>query len=196
MLEETTKVQKSLRRYAGAKECPVFGYHNASTVLPDRAFTKAPGDIPDLFRCDRADPRWPKKCDHCPYLFTPDDAWQENVEKIYRRSDTGGLTTRHEAPPGAMWYATWYEQFPDWCGLEDKRALMVKLPDGSEWHVDGSATNCTDKGNTAHRCWCRHGVPPLVTVDKTGPTCTAGAGSIKTSRWHGFLRNGELISVP
>lgn len=197
MLEETTKGQMSLRRYNGEKVCPgKYGYHNASVILAERTFTEKPGDIHKLFHCDHADPRWPKKCDHCPYEFVDEDRWQENVEKIYRTSDTGVLTTRPEAPPGAMWYATWYEDIPDWCGLDDGKAVMVKLPDGAEWHIDGMAVNCTDKGNKKHRCWCRRGVPPVLTVDKKGPTCKAGAGSIKTSQWHGFLTNGMLISLP
>ena len=45
----------------------------------------------------------------------------------------------------------------------------------------------------AHRCWCRHGEPPNITVDKNGPTCPAGAGSIQCNDWHGYLRNGELV---
>jgi hypothetical protein len=33
-----------------------------------------------------------------------------------------------------------------------------------------------------------------LTVDKNGDTCAAGAGSILTPAWHGFLRNGELVA--
>ena len=87
------------------------------------------------------------------------------------------------------------------------------------WYVDGRASNCTvpckcgqsyaahyedqtgkcdgykpaDDG--AHRCWIRHGEPPLVTVNKQGVTCGAGAGSIVSpSGWHGWLRDGALVS--
>lgn len=46
-----------------------------------------------------------------------------------------------------------------------------------------------------HFCWVRHGTPPheKVHVDKSGVTCGAGAGSIATGSWHGFLHNGELV---
>jgi hypothetical protein len=43
-----------------------------------------------------------------------------------------------------------------------------------------------------HRCWVRHGEPPRITVDKNGPTCQAGAGSILAGDYHGFLRDGAF----
>lgn len=43
-----------------------------------------------------------------------------------------------------------------------------------------------------HRCWIRHGEPPLITVDKNGLTCAAGAGSIQCRDYHGFLRDGSF----
>jgi len=33
----------------------------------------------------------------------------------------------------------------------------------------------------------------VFTVDKNGDACAAGAGSILTPTWHGFLQNGELV---
>ena len=47
-----------------------------------------------------------------------------------------------------------------------------------------------------HKCWVRHGDPRtgIVTVDKNGVTCGAGAGSIATRGWHGFLREGMLVA--
>ena len=49
-------------------------------------------------------------------------------------------------------------------------------------------------GDDVHRCWVRHGRPEDGTlhVDKNGQTCAAGAGSIQTHNWHGFLHNGVL----
>lgn len=61
-----------------------------------------------------------------------------------------------------------------------------------DWEVDGRASNCTKKDDNVHKCWCRHGDAPNVTVDKNGNTCAAGAGSILVDGWHGFLRNGYL----
>jgi hypothetical protein len=115
-----------------------------------------------------------------------------------------------------MWNATWYADIPDWCGA-DGMALMVKLPDGTDWHVDGTANNCDSpcancrvpyashaKGSCAcknwkesrpHKCWVREGdprKPETLTVGKNGITCGAGAGSIASPRYHGFLRAGFL----
>jgi len=74
------------------------------------------------------------------------------------------------------------------------RHLAVVCPDGHWWDIDGRASNCTMKEDKLHRCWVRHGDLPNITVDKNGVTCAAGAGSIQTDRWHGFLRNGELVA--
>jgi len=62
------------------------------------------------------------------------------------------------------------------------------------WYVDSRAGNCTLKSDTEHRCWVRHGSPEdgTIHVDKKGRTCAAGAGSIQTGKWHGFLHHGEL----
>lgn len=45
-----------------------------------------------------------------------------------------------------------------------------------------------------HKCWIRHGDPRTsnVHVDKNGVTCGAGAGSIISGSYHGFLHNGFL----
>lgn len=71
--------------------------------------------------------------------------------------------------------------------------LHTVLPTGEPWDVDSRASNCTMKDDGEHRCWVRHGDPSkgeLVHVDKNGLTCAAGAGSIATSQWHGFLHHG------
>jgi len=77
----------------------------------------------------------------------------------------------------------------------DGRHLMVCLPpDGFRWSVDGRASNCTLKEDRTHRCWQKEGElgSPSFTVGKSGPTCSAGAGSIAAPNYHGFLRNGHL----
>lgn len=194
LLEETGKVEQKLRRFS-VGDTPAcshgYSYHNAMFTLPDRLFVPVGETIPSaVWPAD--DPRWPVKCEACDYEFTPEDHYDLWRERIYRHGGTGALTTRQTAPPGAMWFVHWYEQFPEWCG-PDGKALLVKLPDGAEWHVDGRANNCTMPDDKVHKCWVRQGTPPLVTVGKDGVTCKAGAGSIKTSRWHGFLRNGVLV---
>lgn len=87
-----------------------------------------------------------------------------------------------------MWDAWWYS----WKGADEK-SLMVVTPDGWTWNIDGPASNCTMPDDREHRCWVRHGEAPEITVDKDGLTCGAGAGSIQTPKWHGFLRNGYLV---
>lgn len=79
------------------------------------------------------------------------------------------------------------------------RHLHVILPNGGYWAIDSRAGNCTMRQDTVHRCWIRHGEAPLITVDKNGLTCQAGAGSIMSSSgeppYHGFLRNGVLVDA-
>lgn len=77
----------------------------------------------------------------------------------------------------------------------DGRAIACRMA-GHTWHIEGRASNCTDKRDHKHRCWVRHGtVGELLTVDKNGLTCQAGAGSVfmgRENEWHGFLRGGKL----
>jgi len=121
----------------------------------------------------------------------------------------GERFTLRDAPPGAMWDATWMQA--DQRTGPDGITLVVRLPNGSDWMVDGECSNCTrtqwgpkevdgkmcDKvwlGRT-HYCWVRHGDPRTGTihVDKNGDTCSAGAGSIWIGNYHGFLHNGYLV---
>lgn len=213
-VQETELARKELRRYSRTiyltnpdgsyllddkncaqlspdnQKCPgKFGYHNADFVLgtvkrtaDERKSAVADDEIP------HDDPRWPKKCDHCDYLFAPEDHWQINHIQWYRDFDNK-LYVLREMPPGAMWDAYW---MPDnWKG-PDGRSLHVVLPNGHEWCIDGRASNCTKPDDKVHRCWVRHGEPPNLTVDKNGNTCAAGAGSILSGDFHGFLRNGYL----
>jgi hypothetical protein len=73
---------------------------------------------------------------------------------------------------------------------------MVRCPNGSDWHVDGRASNCTMPTDKVHKCWVRHGDPRAsnLTVDKNGFTCAAGAGSIQAGDYHGFLQAGVLTA--
>jgi hypothetical protein len=139
------------------------------------------------------DPRWPSTCEKCGYIFQEVDERQLFCRHLWQK-DTGEIYTLEDAPPGAMWDATWFHDVPRWQG-PDGKALVVKCPpDGWDWHIDGRASNCTRKDDNVHKCWVRHGVPPDITVDKIGDTCAAGAGSIQTPKWHGFLREGWLTN--
>lgn len=99
------------------------------------------------------------------------------------------------APAGAMWVAGWlgdHRGGPYLCGRPPDGWLVVRLPNGHDWMPDLRCSNCTLPDDDEHRCWVRHGAPPDVTVDKAGRTCAAGAGSIASGGYHGFLRGGFL----
>lgn len=136
------------------------------------------------------DPRWPTKC-NCGHEFDLTDPYQVFVDRLYRRADTGEIMPHRDAPVGAIYDAWWYPfKGPD------GKSLVVKCPpNGREWAIDSRANNCTMREDNEHRCWCRHGEAPNLTVDKNGYTCNAGGGSIAMPDWHGFLRNGELVEA-
>lgn len=196
--EPTPDVARWLRRYRsrGDHPCPhmpsSYSYHQAMTRIENAAgefdergyLQAADGKWP------RDDPRWPTACP-CGYVFEPTDEWQLFRERIYVRPDTGERFEEgaDKMPPGAMYNAFWvgdYAQGPD--GM----SLVVICPGGKAWHIDSRASNCDMPDDNVHRCWVRHGVPPLITVDKNGVTCGAGAGSILQPNYHGFLTNGEF----
>lgn len=141
---------------------------------------------------------WPKACETgCGFGFEtgPGVERQINCHRLYRDPRNGNEITLQEARkiPGAMWDASWFATSRG----PDGKAFWVVCPGGDEWHIDGCASNCTWPGGDGlqehHHCWVRTGVAPKLTVGKEGgPTCTAGAGSILTSNWHGFLVNGVL----
>lgn len=105
---------------------------------------------------------------------------------IYKREGSEEEYSLRHLPPGAMYFADW---MPDWMKGEDGHCVMVRTP-GGMWTIDGPATNCTRPEDREHKCWCRHGTPPKLTVDKNCLTCQAGGGSIVSGSYHGFLREG------
>jgi hypothetical protein len=197
-LEAIESQRRWLRRFVFSSTAKCVGplnYHNAMVLLDDAPLQlNAHGRIEEE-RWPADDPRWPKKCEHCEYEFRGLDQRQLFVRRLYWRQDTGAVMTTEEAPPGAMWYADWMiHEATNWNRGPDGHCLVVKCPDGHDWTVDSRASNCTQPNDNAHKCWVRHGTPPLITVDKNGLTCDAGAGSIQTPKWHVFLRNGELVT--
>ncbi len=194
MLEETDQCNRFLRRYrSGEDKCPKMGYHNILAPIegiewPANTIISYDGDKKEF----EGDPRWPTQCE-CGYVFATDDTSQVFIERVWRRADTRELTTLKAVSDGAMWYAWWYPE--GWAG-PDGKTLIVKVPNNHDWNVDGACNNCT-RPNEKHYCWIRHGVPPNITVDKgqPGESCKAGAGSIMTKDWHGFLRNGFLVTA-
>ncbi len=213
-LEPTLTIRPWLRRYLPPRKDRLdtcshpanHGYHNAMFLLPDitdckfrdevHGNTTYPNqlDLKDIllrYEPPRTDPRWPTDCPCGRYHFTEDDEWQFFVRNLYRRADTGEIMTLDDAPAGAMFDASYLHDQPGWCG-PDGRSIHVVLPNGNKWCIDSRCSNCTRKDDDVHKCWVRHGEPPELTVDKNGNTCAAGAGSILSGDYHGFLRNGFL----
>jgi len=135
---------------------------------------------------------WPTHCKYCGAPVAEDDA----------RTSAGTLPIFDngcdQLEPGDMYFAQMHEPdepcyFAGWENCDGKH-LHVVLPNGDRWDVDSRASNCTMPEDKTHRCWVRHGEPPNVHVDKNGNTCQAGAGSILSGDYHGFLHNGELTS--
>lgn len=181
LIVATRRAMTSLRRYnSDGNSCPDrYGYHNASVDIGEVDYPmpddeEAPDPIITSRETQHEDPRWPKKCP-CGYEFLEGDTWQYNAERLYVRAvDYSDAVTLRDAKPGSMYYADWYKG-AGWIG-PDGRTLVVILPDGDPWIVDGPA-----KGGG--RPWQRTGEPPLVTVTP----------SIQTPRYHGHLRNGQLV---
>lgn len=212
--EPTGLVRVSLRRFtfgvypetddgnkADHVACPAMrvddrGYqqgHGCSLVILESAPRRMSDDgyyLPwpvDEFREDQ----WPTTCEACGEACA--DGWyrQANQDEWYR-ADGVGQWTQRDLPVGAMFDASWLRKGPDGIGL------MVVCPPGGlgdHWAVDARASNCGLSDDDDHYCWCRHGNPRSepVTVDKECVTCVAGAGSIQTGSWHGFLRSGQLV---
>lgn len=208
LLEPTNRVKRKLRRYSNNNRwdsalnksvydnpCPLSGgYHDAETLIEDglaemtdNGSYKGGGDF-----WPHDDPRWPMHC-ACGYAFPDSDAWQLFNELVYRRTDTGDEMTLRDAAPGAMWWCPW---MGDCWHPQLGKLFSVKLPDGTDWMPDMQASNCTmpdDHNQERHHCWVIEGATlPRITVGKGGVTCGAGAGSIQSTRYHGFLRNGYL----
>lgn len=177
-LRPSPYAEVNLRRYTpfSMGKCPLAqGGHDASTSVGTVDF---PLDN-DLDGCQQTtfpenDPLWPKTC-ACGYEFQPGDHFQEMALRLYWRGDHVALrTTIASAPPGAMWFADWY----DFKG-PDGHCLVVKTP-GGDWVVDGPAyANGEPVGNG----WTRTGEVPKV---------TASPSIHFVGKYHGFLRAGFL----
>jgi hypothetical protein len=177
-LEQIPKVRRYLRRYrsSATSTCPTrYGYCNAQTLLDEQDYP-----VGITLECyddtiSRDDPRWPKFCPGCGKGFADTDEWQVNVDALYRRSDTGAIVALGEAEAGAMWDAYWWRYKGP-----DGKCLVVKLPNGHDWIIDGPSQQHKEPG-----AWTRTGTPPLITASP----------SILADDYHGWLRNGILSSV-
>jgi hypothetical protein len=212
-VEPTDRAYIYLRRYSHGPEtvCSVGNYHNKSVFVEERPAKLSPSeDFPGRAFCVSPELEefafsslWPTNCD-CGYKFGLDDEFQVNAERIYEsKQRPGEKFTLRDDTPGMMWDAWWYS---DHYKGRDGMSLVAVCPDGKSWMIDSRCSNCTMPDDDTHDCWCRHGEPPLITVDKNPEpgetTCQAGAGSIQTYKyidgkqlpsWHGFLRNGIFV---
>ena len=97
---------------------------------------------------------------------------------------------------GDVWDADWMhgDKCPYWDNC-DGRHWVVVLPNKEMHDINARASNCTMPQDREHRCWVVHGDISTLTLDKSGNTCGAGAGSIKRGNWHGFIRQGEFVKA-
>lgn len=180
LLEPTDRASLSLRRFTWAAQgrCPAQPHdygHDASAligiaplVLTDKGYIEA------LTPPALSDPRWPLRCG-CGYAFQENDEKQLNQKPLYRAPDGQEYTIYpKDAPIGAMWNATWFIHDGDgWVG-PDGRCLIVRLPDGTDWVIDGPSRS------GGH--WTRTGIAPQITARP----------SIASTRYHGWLTDGVL----
>lgn len=194
-VEPANRARRSLRRFRwSSTPCQKTGsYCNAHTALDEVTSTIVDGhwDFGPDPKIPHDDPRWPKNCEACGYAFTHEDEYQVFHDPLWRDPKTGFIYSRRDNPVGMMYDAFWNHDYKPWCG-PDGKSIHVICPDGHDWCIDSECSNCTMPEDKVHKCWVRHGEPPMLTVDKNGFTCKAGAGSIQTPTWHGFLTNGIL----
>ncbi len=185
------------------------GYHNAETPLTttekigDWDLGGKPEDYPDA--------RWPAKCDHCGAavpagvpIDPPASSWVDdpNAERGFRYQSVVNRqvfrnrlydTASGSPEPGDVYRMSWHGA----CGWSNCQGehLHVVLPNGWDWDVMSRCSNCGSPEDKTHRCWVlREEAPGVFHVDKTGHTCSAGAGSIAAPGFHGFLHHGEIVS--
>lgn len=179
-LAPTRRASLSLRRL-NHEPCAVKPYgmscHDARTFIGTVEIIGSPEHWEiDVAEPAHTDPRWPKEC-QCGYRFTDEDYWQLNNHILYTRSDNGEELTLKETTVGMMWNAHWLKgTFRDFKGGPDGMFLIMKLPDGREWMIDGPSTNGPG--------WHREGTPPNLTVTP----------SILSTGYHGFLTAGVLTN--
>lgn len=194
------------------RPCPVRPdkLHRAEKVLEVKESVPEDKDILERWNDEPLyDRENPLKCE-CGYVFEEGDQHHRAQSSYFRREDTGEERRWSEWGEGAIVEADWLEGMYD--PTVDGKVYIAICPGGQHWTIDSRASNCNSpcancrkpyhehKGRPGdcidyvdarpHKCWIRHGVAPNFTVGKDGVTCGAGAGSIQTSNWHGFLRNG------
>jgi hypothetical protein len=186
--------------------CPNhFDAHEAHAPLEDVAEVTAWRRWEAVTPDGPEDKRWPSVCEHCsalaPAETSPPYAVGARVVELRRHVDIDRLYSNPsgELEVGNLVYLPCHrgkgpgDVCPYWDNC-DGRHLHAVLPNGHMWDIDSRANNCTLKEERTHRCWTKEGDPAVhLTVGKTGPTCAAGAGSIRHGDYHGFL-DGHVIA--
>jgi len=171
-------------------ECSNGGkLHSGRVVVDEIGDPAANPECGGMLQKYADDPRWAMQCGRCGADAPADVKRSFGWRRFYD-------TTSGKPEPGDMFWVPCTSITTEWgCFHWDNcegQHLHVVLPNGDEWDVDGRASNCTMPDDKTHRCWVREGDPPNVTAGKSGHTCSAGAGSIASGGWHGFLRDGKL----
>jgi hypothetical protein len=196
-----------LRTYWG-NDCPrsfggdSVGCHNAHS--PPVARVEVPFDYDLAERHPKAadwpDHQFPTHCDDCgapvPWILKLHERQVFRLN-VYRAPD-GTEILGESRTPGDMWPAPcWREKHGISCCWDNCTGThwVVRCPGGMQWDTDSRASNCTRKDDRTHRCWVLQRNPDGSphTSSKGGDTCGAGAGSIQTHNWHGWLRAGQLV---
>ena len=178
-------------------ECGLMNVHSARWVTEDDVGPDAAPEIdysvsPPDAKCDRCGEPVPwGRTEPC---YCDDDVCPGFTSALSR---FGGIERMWDTPsgrlePGCMF---WVEHTGRRCFNWDNcdgRHLHVVLPNNLPWDIDSRANNCTLPEDRHHRCWVRTGEPPRVSAGKAGYTCAAGAGSILSGGYHGFLTDGVL----
>lgn len=183
LITPTGQALRFLRRIVlhEAPPCPATGGAHQATVEiePGPLVRNERGYVSLTLPHD--DPRWPTHC-ACGRAFAEGDYWSCDQEQLYALPDGREcsthlrLTARKDpraAPPGAMWVADYVPPGDDWSG-PDGRCLFLRLPDGTDWMIDGPARNGGG--------WTRTGEPPKITARP----------SIASPGYHGWLTDGVL----
>lgn len=165
-LKPADRRRMSLRRYGRRDIAPCSCCNARRPISTTDDMDEASGDS-----WPHDDERWPLSCDACGRTFDDEDRYQLFHERLYRTVD-GREMTLAEAPPGAMWNGDWW---PD-PGTPDGLFLIVRLPGGGDFYVDGEAVGGGG--------WTRNGVAPKLTVRPSIRQMTTG--------YHGYLVDGFL----
>jgi hypothetical protein len=133
-------------------------------------------------RVPRDDPRWPKSCG-CGHLFADSDQWQVNELDWFEGGGerfAWGIGS-WDGPPGAMIRSAWHDTSgrpPAW---------LVFLPNGTMWSTNDRAS-ASGPGNQLGLYWQVTGEAPLITVSPS-------IDDRSSHPWHGWIRDGKLVSV-